>query len=365
MVAQWNIDGLRIKSLPAATANSTLPEALPQQGGRSTMQHKTTATRRSLLTLAAGTALFSPHITRAQEANWPNRPVRIIAAFPAGSGTDSLARFYGERLARVFGQNFIIENIGGANGALGARAAARAAPDGYTIFFGSVSTHAANPNLMREPGYDPLRDFAPLSMISLNPLGVLVRADNPARDLQTFIAHARANPGALNYGIGNAGGLAGTHLLSQAAGFKAEQISYRGTPQAMADLLGGRLHFLVTDLGPAVEHLRAGTIRALAVTTARRVETLPDVPTVAESGLPGFDFASWNGSWMPARTPPAIIARLNREMVSIGQSDEAKRHIGALGIVSTTSTPEALGEFNRRELELWARIAAEANVAKE
>ena len=189
------------------------------------MQHKTNATRRSLLALGAGAALLSPAIARGQEANWPNRPVRIIAAFPAGSGTDSLARFYGERLARVFGQNFLIENIGGANGALGARAAARAAPDGYTILFGSVSTHAANPNLMREPGYDALRDFAPLSMISINPLGVLVRADNPARDLQAFIAHARANPGALNYGIGNAGGLGGTHLLSQAAGFKAEQIA--------------------------------------------------------------------------------------------------------------------------------------------
>jgi tripartite-type tricarboxylate transporter receptor subunit TctC len=329
------------------------------------MQKEITASRRSLLAFGAGITVLAPKITGAQEANWPNRTVRIIAAFPAGSGTDSLARFYGERLGRVLGQNFIIENIAGANGALGARAAARAAPDGYTIFFGSVSTHAANPNLMREPGYDPLRDFAPLSMISINPLGVLVRADFPARDLQGFIAHARANPGALNYGIGNAGGLAGTHLLSQAAGFKAEQISYRGTPQAMADLLGGRLHFLITDLGPAVEHLRAGTIRALAVTTARRVETLPDVPTVAESGLPGFDFASWNGSWMPARTPPAIIARLNREIQTIGPSDEARRHIGALGIVSTTSTPEALGEFNRRELDLWARIAAEANVAKE
>jgi tripartite-type tricarboxylate transporter receptor subunit TctC len=329
------------------------------------MTKKNTLPRRSLLALAAGATLSAPGIVRAQEANWPNRPMRIIVAFPAGSGTDSLARFYGERLGRILGQNVIIENIAGANGAIAARAAARAAPDGYTIFFGSVSTHAANPNLMREPGYDPIRDFAPLSMISINPLGVLVRADFPARDLQGFIAYARANPGALNYGIGNAGGLAGTHLLSQAAGFKAEQISYRGTPQAMADLLGGRLHFFITDLGPAVEHLRAGTIRALAVTTARRVETLPDVPTVAESGLPGFDFASWNGSWMPARTPPAIIARLNREIQIIGQSDEAKRHIGALGIVSTTSTAEELGEFNRRELELWARIAAEANVEKQ
>jgi tripartite-type tricarboxylate transporter receptor subunit TctC len=320
--------------------------------------------RRATLSALLATPFLSL-TAQAQGSDWPNRPVRVVVPWPPGGGADTTARMIFPKLAQKLGQPFVIENRPGASGSIGAAEVARATPDGYTIFFGSVSTHAANPHLMREPGYDPLRDFAPLSMISINPLGVLVRADFPARDLQAFIAHARANPGALNYGIGNAGGLAGTHLLSQAAGFKAEQISYRGTPQAMADLLGGRLHFLVTDLGPAVEHLRAGTIRALAVTTARRVETLPDVPTVAEAALPGFDFASWNGSWMPARTPPAIIARLNREIQTIGQGDEAKRHIGALGIVSTTSTPEALGAFNRRELDLWARIAAEANVAKE
>ena len=326
------------------------------------MQDKTTATRRSLLAFGAGAALFSPSIARAQEANWPNRPVRIIAAFPAGSGTDSLARFYGERLGRIFGQNFVIENIGGANGAIGARAAARAAPDGYTIFFGSVSTHAANPHLMREPGYDPLRDFAPLSMISINPLGVLVRADNPARDLQAFIAHARANPGALNYGIGNAGGLAGTHLLSQAAGFKAEQISYRGTPQAMADLLGGRLHFLVTDLGPAVEHLRAGTIRALAVTTARRDPALPDVPTIAESGVAGYEGVGFYGLMAPSGTPTAIVDRLHREVNAALAREAFRARLVAQGTEPAPMTQEAFRNFIATDRERWARVIRDGNI---
>ncbi len=321
--------------------------------------------RRRFMLGGGALAMGVPSIATAQEAPWPSRPFRVIVAFPPGSGTDSLARFYGERLGRVFGQNMVIENIGGANGAIAARAAARTAPDGYTLFFGSVSTHAANAHMMRDPGYDPIRDFAPISMISINPLGLLVRADFPAQDLRGFIAHARANPGVLNYGIGNAGGLGGTHLLSQATGIKAEQIAYRGTPAAMTDLLGGRLQFLVTDLGPAVEHLRAGTIRALAVTTARRVDTLPNIPTMSESGLPGFEFASWNAIWVPARTPPAIIERLNREVVKIGESEEAKKYIGGLGIVSTTSTAQALGEFNQKELAQWARIATEANVTKE
>ena len=321
--------------------------------------------RRGLALLGGALGLGASPIANAQEAAWPSRPLRAIVAFPPGSGTDSLARFYGERLGRVFGQNVVIENIGGANGAIAARAAVRAAPDGYTLFFGSVSTHAANAHMMKEPGYDPIRDFAPISLISINPLGLLVRAVFPAQDLQGFIAYARANPGVLNYGIGNAGGLGGTHMLSKATGIKAEQIAYRGTPAAMTDLLGGRLQFLVTDLGPAVEHLRAGTIRALAVTTARRVDTLPNIPTMSEAGLPGFEFASWNAIWVPARTPAAIIARLNREIVAIGESEEAKRYIGTLGIVSTTSTADALAAFNQRELAQWAQIAVEANVTKE
>ncbi|MBX9702080.1 MAG: tripartite tricarboxylate transporter substrate binding protein [Acetobacteraceae bacterium] len=319
--------------------------------------------RRCLLPL--GIALALAPRAAAQEAPWPTRPARLLVAFPAGSGTDTLARFYAERLSRVLGQPCPVENMGGANGAIAARAAARAAPDGYTLFFGTVSTHAANPNLLREPGYDPIRDFAPVSMVTINGLGLLVRADFPARDLAGFLAHARANPGKLNYGVANAGGIGGTHLLIKATGIQAEQITYRGTPAAMTDLLGGRLQFMVVDLGPAVEHLRAGTIRALAVTTARRLDMLPEVPTMQEAGIPGYDFASWNAVWMPARTPPAIVARANREIVAIGSSEEARRFAAGMGIQSTTSTPEELLAFNRRELASWARIVEEAGIPKE
>lgn len=318
--------------------------------------------RRNLAPLAAA-LLGAP--AAAQEAAWPGRPLRAIVAFPAGSGTDTLARFYAERLGRALGQPVMVENLGGANGAIAARAAARAAPDGTTLFFGTISTHAANPNLMREPGYDPIEDFAPVSLISINALGLLVRADFPARDLAGFIAHAQARPGQLNYGIGNAGGIAGTYLLSAATGIRAERITYRGTPAAVTDLLGGRIQFMVVDLGPAVEHLRAGTLRALAVTTARRIELLPEVPTMQEGGLAGFDFASWNAVWMPARSPAAAVARLNREIVAIGETAEAKRFMAAMGITSTTSTPEELGAYTRQELARWARIAAEAGMPKE
>ncbi|MDN3563057.1 Bug family tripartite tricarboxylate transporter substrate binding protein [Paeniroseomonas aquatica] len=318
-------------------------------------------TRRGLAPLIAGLTLGR---AQAQEA-WPNRPLRAIVAFPAGSGTDSLARFYAERLGRSLGQPVTVENMGGANGAIATRAAARAAPDGTTLFFGTVSTHAANPNLLRDPGYDPIADFAPVSLISINALALLVRADFPATDLAGFLAEARARPGQLNHGVGNAGGIAGAHLLAAATGIRTEQVTYRGTPAAMTDLLGGRLQYMVVDLGPAVAHLRAGSIRALAVTTAQRIELLPEVPTLQEAGLPGFDFASWNAVWMPARTPPAIIDRLNREIVAIGDSAEAKRFMASLGIASTTSTAAALGAYNVAELARWARIVAEAGIAQE
>ncbi len=319
----------------------------------------------SRLLLAPSLALLAGSRGAAAQENYPTRPVRFLVPFPAGSGTDSIARFYGERMSRTLGQPMLVDNMAGANGAIATRAAARAAPDGHTVFFGTVSTQAANPNLLREPGYDSLRDFAPLSMVTINPLALLVKADFPARTLQEFLAHARANPGKLNYGIGNAGGLGGTQLLAAATGIQAEQITYRGTPAAITDLLGGRLHFMIVDLSPAVEHLRAGTLRALAVTTARRVDALPEVPTMQEAGVPDFDYASWNATYVPARTPAPIIARLNREIVAIGGSEEGKRFMAAMGLISTTSTPEALGAFTAREIAQWARIVELAGIQKE
>ncbi len=316
----------------------------------------------------AGLALLpaaAPAKAQAQPGEWPTRPLRAIVAFPAGSGTDALARFYAERLSRALGQPVTVDNIGGANGTIAARTAARATPDGHTLFFGTVSTHAANPNILREPGYDPERDFAPVSQLTVNALALIVRADFPARDLAGFIAQARARPGQLNHGVGNAGGVGGAHLLNLAAGIRTEQITYRGTPGAITDLLGGQLQFMVTDLGPAVEHLRAGTLRALAVTTPRRIALLPEVPSMQEQGLAGFDFYSWNGVWLPAHSPPAAIARLNREIVAIAALPETERFCAGIGIASVSSTPEALAAFQARELARWAQIVADGGIARE
>lgn len=309
--------------------------------------------------LAAGGASAQ---SQAQAQAYPSRPIRAIVPFPPGSTTDAIARFVGERIGRSLGQPVVVENIAGANGVIGARTAARAPADGHTVIFAANSTHAANVHLVKDLGYDPVRDFAPVALTNTNALVLFVRPDFPARDLREFLAHARANPGRLNYGTGNAGSLAAAQLLKTMGGIEAEQVSYRGTPAAVADLLGGRLDFMVVDLGPTTEHLRAGTLRALAVTTAHRIENLPDVPTMAEAGLPGYDYASWNAVYVPARTPEAIVARLNRAVVDVVDSPEGRRFFVELGMMPQSSTPQGLAEFTLREIEKWRQITESAGL---
>jgi tripartite-type tricarboxylate transporter receptor subunit TctC len=314
--------------------------------------------RRTALTGAAAAAisLLAPsHRARAQDG-WPQRVIRIIVPFGAGSGTDIMARFYAERLGRKLGQSIVVENLAGANGAIGARAAARATPDGYTIFFGSVSTHAANPHLLREPGYDPVRDFEPLSLITINAVVLTVNASFPAQNLQEFLAYGRARPGQLNFGSGNAGGLGAMYLLTSAAGVQVETINYRGTPAAITDLISGRVHFVMTDSGPLLPHLKVGTLRALAVSTEQRIELLPDVPTIREAAIPDYQFDNWSAMWVPAGTPQPIVERLNREIVTIADSPEGKEFMAGIGLTSRGSTPEELAALMARSSAQWARI---------
>lgn len=325
--------------------------------------------RRRLAFGALASAIATPFLVTSRDAaaqdGWPRRPIRIIVPFQAGSGTDIMARFYAERLARSLGQPVTVENLAGANGAIGARAAARAAPDGYTVFFGTVSTHAANSHLLREPGYDPVRDFTPISLITINALLVVVNANFPAQNLEEFLAYGRARPGQLNFGAGNAGGFGAMHLLTKAAGVTVETINYRGTPAAITDLLAGRLHFVMTDSGPAVPHIRAGTLRALAVTAPQRIDLLPDVPTMREAGMPAFEYDNWNATYVPSGTPQPIVARLNREIVAIGSGTEARQFMSGIGLTSFTSTPEELSAIAARSSAQWARIVTEAQIPRE
>ncbi len=307
-----------------------------------------------------------PFAARAQVSDgFPTRPLRAIVPFPPGSATDGIARFVGERISRGLGQPVVVENVTGANGAIAARQAARATPDGHVFIFATNSTHAAAVHLLREPGYDPVRDFAPVTLTSIAPLVLMVRADFPARTVAEFVTEAKARPGALNYGTGNIGSLAAAQLLISITGISAERISYRGTPAAVTDLLAGRVHFMVSDLASAGEHVRAGTLRALGVTPAQRIPMLPDVPTLREAGVDGYDFASWVAVFLPARSPDVAVARLNREIRAVLDSEEGRRFSLSLGLVSATGTPEDLVRFQAREIEQWGRIAQAANLPRE
>ncbi|MBR0683013.1 tripartite tricarboxylate transporter substrate binding protein [Roseomonas eburnea] len=307
-----------------------------------------------------------PFAARAQGGDaFPSRPLRAIVPFPPGSATDGIARFVAERLSRGLGQPVVVENVAGGNGTIAARQAARAVPDGHGFFFATNSTHAAAVHLLREPGYDPVKDFAPVTLTSIAPLVLMVRSDFPARNVTEFVAEARARAGALNYGTGNIGSLAAAQLLISLTGISAERISYRGTPAAVTDLLAGRLHFMVSDLASAGEHVRAGTLRALGVTPAQRIPMLPDVPTLQEAGVPGYDFASWVAVFLPARSPEVAVARLNREIRAVLDSEEGKRFSLGLGLVSATGTPQDLAAFQAREIEQWGRIVQAAGLPRE
>jgi tripartite-type tricarboxylate transporter receptor subunit TctC len=307
-----------------------------------------------------------PLAARAQGSDaFPTRPLRAIVPFPPGSATDGIARFVAERISPGLGQPVVVENVAGGNGTIAARQAARAAPDGHVFMFATNSTHAAAVHLMREPGYDPVRDFAPVTLTSIAPLVLMVRADFPARDVASFVAEAKARAGALNYGTGNIGSLAAAQLLISLTGISAERISYRGTPAAVTDLLAGRLHFMVSDLASAGEHVRAGSLRALGVTPAQRIPMLPDVPTLQEAGVPGYDFASWVAVFAPARVPVPVVDRLNREIRAMLDSEAGRAFSLRLGLVSSTGTPEDLARFQAREIEQWGRIAQAAGLPRE
>jgi tripartite-type tricarboxylate transporter receptor subunit TctC len=316
--------------------------------------------RRGLAAAAVGVALGAG----LRGAKAQGRPLRFIVPFPAGSATDAMARFIGEKSSHTLGQPVIVENMPGANGAIAARAAARLPPDGQAVIFSTNSTHAGNPHLMNEPGYDPIRDFAPVTLIGMAPLALFVKADFPARTLSEFLAYAKAHQRQMNFGTGNTGSLAAAHLLMHRGGFEAEQISYRGTPEAITDLLAGRLQFVVTDMGPTRGHVQAGTLRPIAVTSRARSVALPDVPTMDESGLPGFDFASWNAIHARAGSPPEVIRTLNAAFVEAIRGPDGTAFFRNLGINVAPGTPEQLGEFNASELKKWEELVRLAGIPK-
>jgi tripartite-type tricarboxylate transporter receptor subunit TctC len=320
--------------------------------------------RRRFLRLAAlSVAPAMPRIAHAQA--YPSKPVRIIAGFSSGSAMDTLARLMGQWLAEKLGQSFVIENRGGAGGNLGAEAVVRSPPDGYTLLIGG-SPDAINATLYDKLSFNFLRDTTPVAAISRGPNVLVVHPSFPARTIPEFIAYTRANPGKVDFasaGVGSVSHMAG-ELFMAMAGAKLVHVPYRGLAPAVTDLLGGQVQTIFATMPPAIENIRAGKLRALAVTSATRSDALPDLPTLADF-LPGYEATLLSGFVAPRNTPADIVEKLNRE-VNIALADSGmKARLAVLGNEPVSMTSAAFGKLLADETEKWARVIHTANLKSE
>jgi tripartite-type tricarboxylate transporter receptor subunit TctC len=293
---------------------------------------------------------------------YPGKPITIVVPFAAGSGTDSIARIIGQYLQTALNQSVVIENKVGASGILAATYVARAAPDGYTLLMATNSTHSANPHLFKSLGYDPVKDFAPVARAGSYVFMLVVNPDVPAKTLPELVAYAKANPGQLTYASGNTTGIVAGETLKSKAGIDILHIPYKSTPPAINDVLGGRVSMMFIDLAPGLQHVRAGTMRPLAVTTRERSALLPDLPSLAEAGIPGYDVTSYAALFAPAGTPKEIVEKLNAEVQKIIANPEAKSRIAVTGFDAFSGPPESLAAFVQTELVNWGRLIKDAGI---
>jgi len=312
------------------------------------------------IALVAATAALAHANALAQsgkDAGYPNRPLRFIVPYAAGGNGDIVSRIIAQKLIAQIGQQIIIDNRGGAGGNIGAELAARTAPDGYTIMLGT-NTHVINMSLFAKLGYDIQRDFAPITLATSAPMVLIVHPSLPAKTVKEFIALAKAHPNKLNYGTGGSGSSAHviTELFKSMAGVQIVHVAYKGVAQSTTDLIAGQIQMTFSSTSSALAHMQAGRVRALAISTATRSSAAPDLPTMAESGLPGFDASIWQGVFAPARTPPEMIARLNREIVSALGASDVKEQLRVQGLDTLPSTPEQFAAFIKVEIAKWAKV---------
>ena len=317
---------------------------------------------RCLLAGFAAATLLLPTIVPAQD--YPAKPVRLIVPFGPGGTTDVLARLVGQALGEALGQQFLVENRPGAGGNLGTEIAVKAAPDGYTLLMSFDGTLAINPSTYRKLAFDPQRDLAPVASVAQVPLLIVVHPGVAAQTVAEFVTLAKASPGRVNYssaGNGSTGHLAG-ELFKARAGIDIVHIGYKGGGQAVQDLLGGQIQMVVTALPTVEGHLKSGKLRALAFTSAQHVPGAPEVPTLAESGFPGFEVVSWYGILAPAGTPQTIVGKLNAEINRILKLPAVRDRLVALGTEPTGGSPEQFAATIKADAARWAKVVADAGI---
>ena len=295
-------------------------------------------------------------------APYPTKPIRLVVPFPPAGATDLLAREVAKHLTEAWGQSVVVDNRPGAGGNIGSELVAKSAPDGYTLEMGTVGTHAINASLYSKMPYDHIKDFVPVILVAGVPNVLEVNPSVPVNSVQELIAYAKANPGKLNFassGSGTSIHLSG-ELFKVMAGVQMTHVPYKGSAPALADLLSGQVQLMFDNLPPSLPQIKAGKLRALAVTSSTRAPALPDVPTVAEAGLPGFEASSWFGVLAPAGTPPAIVAKLNAEIAKWLTTPEAKEKLAGVGANIAGGTPEDFARHIQAETAKWAKVVKES-----
>jgi tripartite-type tricarboxylate transporter receptor subunit TctC len=323
-------------------------------------------TRRQLLAASAAAALApgSGHAVLAQA--WPTRFVRLVVPYPAGGGADAIARIVAGRLSEIWSQQVVIENRGGAGGNIASEAVARSPADGYTMYLAG-EFQATNIFAYAKLSYDPVADFLPVSLVVQYPVDIVVPNSSPARSIGEFIAHAKANKGKLTFaspGYGTGPHLAG-EMFKRAAGIELTHVPYRGAAPALQDLIPGRVDSFVNNIAPIVPLMQQGQLRTLAVTTAKRTAAAPDVPTLAESGLSGFDVSGWYAFFVPAKTPMDIVRKMHADTAAALADPAVKARLEQLGLFVVGSTPEQLASFLKAEMDKWGPLIKEAGIKAE
>jgi tripartite-type tricarboxylate transporter receptor subunit TctC len=313
------------------------------------------------LVLATGVSALA---CQAQTARYPDRPVKIFVGFAAGGGTDVAARILAQKLTEALGQSVVVENRPGASGMIAAETVAKSAADGYTLMMGSQTTLAVAPALYRKFSIDAARDFAGVAMAGVSPLVLVVHPSVPVQSVKDLIALAKSKPGTINFGSGGLGTtphMAG-ELFSIQAGVKMVHVAYRGEAPAINDLLGGQLQLIFANLSAVIGNVKAGSLRALAVTSAQRAATAPEIPTIAEAALPGFDAATWFALVAPAATPRDIVLRLNAEVTRLVAQPETQQRFADLGMSIAAGAPDALDAYIGSEIGKWSQVIKDADV---
>lgn len=310
--------------------------------------------------------LLPLHFAAAADTAYPSRPIRFVVPFPAGGSNDIFARIIGEKLNEQIGQPVVIDNRPGAATALGSNIVAKAPPDGYTILIVSPS-FTTNAALQSNLPFDPIKDFAPITVVGAGAFVLVVHPSVPARSIKELIAYANANPGRLNFASAGTGGIGhlGMELFKLMTKSEMVHVPYRGNPPAFTDLIGGRVQLMLPSILTALPHVKSGKLIPLAVSTRDRSPFAPDIPTVAESGVPGYVVDVWWGILAPGRTPRAIVARLNREIVKILQTPLMKTRLATEGAEPMPTTPEQFAEIIKSEITTWRKVVVEARVSSE